>query len=195
MRTVFVVAALIVVVGSPVRAERLRFALPEFTGGFATYNTTVVYTGEPREILSVSVRVVASIEQLGRVFCIHAPGVPEEYWGWFTFGPVLRARVWRNGDDGTDHSLDYRIIEQSGDYNRRLILTPEPGFDVLQDGDLIHVRFDFWAGVPAACLPVYPGFLVETEATLTGVTLLIDVPDSVPVEQSTWGRIKSLYGE
>jgi hypothetical protein len=191
----FFAVAVIVVVCSPARAERLRFPLPEFNGGFATYQATIAYASEPRMISSVSIRVVASIEQPGRVFCIHAPGVPQEYWGWFTFGPVLRGRVWRNEQGSADYSLDRRIVEQPGDFNRRLVLSPEPGFDTLETGDLIHIRFDFWEGAPGACLPAYPNMLEQTLASLTGVTLLIDVADPVPVERTTWGRIKNLYGE
>jgi hypothetical protein len=67
---------------------------------------------------------------------------------------------------------------------------PLPDFS----GDSIHVRVDFLEGAPS-CLPEYPGWFEDTVASLTSVTLVIEVPDALPVEQSTWGRIKNLYGQ
>jgi hypothetical protein len=128
------------------------------------------------------------------VYCIHAPGVPEEYCrGWCIHGPRFGGGVWKNDDPaGSFLDLEDRIVQQPGDYDRTAALALSPGFDGLNAGDVIHVKFRFEAG-EWACLPAYPGHLVETEATLTGVTLLIEVADPVPVEHTTWGRIKSLY--
>lgn len=193
MRTV--TATLVVLAGMCVspRAETLEFPLAGFAGGFDTYRTGKTYTGEAKQVVSVSLRITASIDQVGKVFCIHAPGVPEEYWGPCIHGPRIGGGVWKNDDrTGTFFDLKDRIVREAGDYDRTPALDASPGFDGLNAGDVINVKFRFEAG-DWCCLPAYPIHLVETEATLTGVTLLIDVADPVPVEHTTWGRIKSLY--
>lgn len=171
-----------------VQAEVLILPLPTITGGFSSYQASVTYVGEAVRVSSVSLHVVAMIDQLGQVYCIHAPGVPLP--SVCTFGPRIRGRVWRNQIYGYDYELHSRVVEPAGDFNRALMLEPMPGFSELADNDIVEVKLHFYEG-DWCCLPEFPGALIEPEGTLISVTLIIEVSDIVPVEQTTWGCIKS----
>ena len=174
------------------QTEVLVLPLPTIAGGFSSYEASVTYTGEAVRISSVSLHVVAVIDQLGEVYCIHAPGVPYPS-GWCTFGPRVRSRVWRNEIYAYDYELHPRVVEPAGDFNRVLMLEPMPGFSELASNDIVEVRLHFYEG-DWCCLPEFPGALIEPEGTLISVALVIEVSDIVPVEQTTWGCIKSICG-
>ena len=62
--------------------------------------------------------------------------------------------------------------------------------DNSSDGDIVYVSFDIYKETLCCVPPVETSYSV---VTLEGVTLLIEVPDHVPVEKTTWGRIKGLF--
>ena len=193
MKKIYVVV-LFLFLYSQVRAETLEFLLSDITGGFYSYRASLIYTGEAVQFSSVSLRVEAAIVQSGVVMCIHAPGVPQSYWGPCTFGPVIEGWVWKNLDKRSGYKLSPLIVEPAGQYDQELELSPLSAFSELDNGDVINVSIYFSEGW-WCCHPDGLWAITDPEGTLTSVTLIIKVSDPVPVEDTTWGRIKSLYVE
>lgn len=189
LRTIFLLLVVVFLACPLVRAEVLQFPLPNISGGFADYQDSVFYTGDAVRVVSVSLRVVADIAAIGSMLCLGAPGVPSYY---CDIGIVVDGNVWQNQALYDNYRLSPFEILQAGDYDEELGLTPLPGFAEISNGDTIHVGFYFdsqWF----CCTPDNPGTINWPEATLTSVTLLVEVSPLLPVQQTTWSQIKNLY--
>lgn len=171
------------------QAEVLEFPLPNITGGFATYQDSVVYTGDSFEVSSVRLVVHALIDDLGYQICPTAPPLPAEV---CTLGFHYYGTVWKNQDQDLDYGPkgDYEY-SQTGDYEKTIQwVGGKWGFTELVSGDVVHICFDIYKEM-LCCVP--PVETHDPVVTLTNATLLIEVTDKVHVEQTSWGSIKNLF--
>lgn len=189
MRAITILSAMIALACPMIHAETLEFQLPTITGGFIypCYEESVQYTGEPVNVSSVSLRIEASVDKIGGMTCPQAPPLPGYH---CTIDIQMGGYVRKSEPVKGRHEYYkyYETITQAGDIDKVVVLETLPGFSGLNSSDIILVDFYFFWNV--CCIP---GFFVEPEATLTSVTLLIEVTDLVSVEQTTWGCIKSIF--
>jgi hypothetical protein len=162
--------------------------MPNIAGGFSTYQDSVLYPGDTLEVLSVSLVMRAVIDDLGYQICPTAPPQPAEV---CDLGFLFEGVVWKNRDSAVAYGPSgYSEQTETGDYEKT-ILWRGGGFNELVSGDVVRVSFDIYKHINCCVPPVETS---DPVVTLTSVTLLIEVPDQVPVEQTTWGRVKGIYG-
>lgn len=188
MRVLPLSLTVIILTCTLVQAEVLEFPLPNITGGLSTYQDSVLYAGDTLQVLSVRLVVAAVIDDLGYQICPTAPPQPAEV---CDLGFLFNGIVWKNRDSDVAYGpKGYSEQTETGDYEKT-ILWSSGGFTDLVFGDVIRVGFSIYKHLNCCSPPVETS---DPVVTLTSVTLIIEASDQVPVEQTTWGRIKSLYG-
>jgi hypothetical protein len=172
-----------------VGADVLEFPLPNIAGGFSTYQDCVLYSGDTLEVSMLRLVVHAVVDDLGYQICPTAGGYPAEV---CTLGFVFCGTVWKNLDSGISYEPNgYREQTQIGDYEKTIEWTcGNWGFTELVDGDVIRISFDIYREMMCR---VPPAETSDPVVALTSVTLLVEVPENVSTEQSTWGRVKDLH--
>ena len=189
MRGIFSFLTVLAVASPLAQAEILEFQLPNIAGGFSypMYRESVMYTGDSVQVTSVTLHVAAIIGELGSQYCPEAPPLP----GYTCpLGVFFDGTVWKNQETNVDYNRDHHEDTQTGDFYLDMGLRPTPGFNELVLGDIIQVGFRFYENI--MCCPGLP-VTMGPVATLTSVTLSIEVGDEVPIDLTTWGRIKGLY--
>ena len=177
---------MIILVCPIAQSETHEYPLTAFSGDFGYYITSGVYFGESAFVSSVTLRITMMIEELGWYACVEAPPGQSYY---CTIGVYLFGSVWKNDESQGEYCSFYAEKSQTGEITQDLILMPQPGFSDLANGDIIQIGLTFSTG--GMCCPSY--WKLDPEANMISAKLLIDVSDLVPTEQSTWGRIKSIY--
>ncbi len=186
MKSIFLLCVLLLVTAGTGYAEVFEYDLPALTGpSIGDRVTTFTYTGPAGTVNSLTVRVEGTVDVLGYTECLG--NVPPDTLVW-PLSPG--SHLLKPGDTG------YWIgsgsaLEVLGPFDESWFHhTFNGGFTELTTGDDIEVNLYFGpAALVGVCGPITP----PTAGTATRVTLLIDVSSPVPLEPSTWGRIKSLY--
>lgn len=166
-------------------AEVFEYELPELAGpSGAERTTTVAYTGPAGAVNALSVRVEGTVDVLGYVECLGNVEPDTSVW------PLtVSTRLQKPGDTGY-WSGSGPFLDALGSFDLAWgHNTFNNGFSQLANGDDIQVRLIF---LPAAIVGICGPITGPTEGTATRVVLSIDVSPAVPVETSTWGRIKHL---
>lgn len=188
MRLVWLLLTVLALASPLAEAEELEFPLPNMSGGFAAYHDSVRYTGDSVRVVSVKLRMVAVIDDLGYQECWEAPPIPGYR---CTLGIIFWGEVWKNQETSRYHDSGTLEQSQTGDYEKTISMSSGTAFTELISGDILRVDFPFYEN--GMCCASSPFLGQEPVATLTSVTLLIEVSTLVPTEQTTWSRIKSLY--
>jgi hypothetical protein len=178
--------ALCVSLVSTVSAEVFEFELPDLAGMTAGTNVTTafVYDGPDGNVNSIMARVIGDVHYIGRVECFTEP--PDTSDWPLDFGTALRkpgeTGYWTGWPD---------FLDQVGPFDRTYgHNTYSGGFTTVSNGDTIQVDAHFLpAALVGICHPITP----PPTGTVSRALILLDVSAPVPVEESTWGRIKALY--
>jgi len=175
------------------RAEVVEFDVPGLTGGTAdTIRVdTVVYHGPTAAVNLIYYQIKGHLDYLGRVTCVVPPGTPVDTLDWFF---DVTGYMKKPADDWwtTFPFGGHQFVRQVGPFDETQTHRPRGGVELQQltDGDVIKVGLLFkmsgWIGV---CFLIGP----PAAGTVQEVTVKFDVSYQLPVETSTWGRIKSLY--
>jgi hypothetical protein len=186
MKTTVLLAAALIATAGLANAEIYEYELPDLTGpSIGDRNTTFVYAGASGAVNSLSMRIEGTVDVLGFVECWGT--VPPDTSVWpLSPGSHLK----KTGETGywTGSGM---FLEVMGPFDDTWTHhTFNGGFSQLAPGDSIYVNLYFGpAALVGICSPITP----PTAGTMTRVTLSIDVSPAVPVENATWGRIKSLF--
>ena len=182
----FMLAGILLIFTGIANAEVYEYDLPALTGpSIGDRVTTFTYTGPAGAVNSLTVRVEGTVDVLGFTECLG--NVPPDTLVW-PLSPG--SHLLKPGDTGYWIGSG-AFLEVLGPFDDSWThVTFNGGFSELTTGDDIEVNLYFG---PAALVGICGPITGPTEGTATRVTLLIDVSPPVPVEPSTWGRIKSLY--
>jgi len=164
-----------------------EFELPDLAGMAAgtTLTTTFVYRGPDGNVNALSARVTGVADYLGRIEC---SGTPPDTSDWvLDIGTSLRKR----GDSGYWYGFP-GFMDQVGPFDETYLHhTFSSGFTAVSDGDTIEVEAYF---VPAVLVGLCHPITAPSTGTLLRASILLDVSESaLPVEASSWGRVKALF--
>lgn len=188
MKPLCLLLGILALASTPGRAEELEFPLPNITGGFARYFDSVAYGGDSVSVVSVKLRLLAVIDDLGYQECWEAPPNP----GYTcTLGIVFWGEVWKNEDTSRYRNAPILEQNQTGDYEKIMSLGSSTAFKTLAAGDVLHVEFPFFKN--SMCCASSPFLGQDPVATITSVALIMEISPLVPVENTTWSRIKIFY--
>jgi len=164
----------------------IEFELPELAGMTAdtSLTTTFVYRGPNGSVNLVSARVTGTVDYLGLIECFTVPPDTSEW-------PLdIGTSIRKQGETGYWSGWP-GFLEQIGPFDDTYIHhIRNNGFTTLSDGDIVQVDLYFF---PAALVGLCHPITAPSTATLSRASILLDVSAPVPVEESTWGRIKALY--
>ncbi len=169
------------------RSTVFEFELHDLAGssGDTSRTTTFVYQGPTGAVNSLSVRVIGIVDNLGFVECYVSELPDTSVW------PLeISSRIKKPGDIGYWLGIG-PFLEQLDSFDETFAhYTYTGGFSTVSAGDSFHVELLFGpALIVGLCGPITP----PSTGVMDKVTVLIDVLSSVPVEHTTWGRIKSLF--
>ncbi|MDH3197632.1 MAG: hypothetical protein OEO21_05270 [Candidatus Krumholzibacteria bacterium] len=179
-----VLAIVVALTGGHARANVLEYALPELVGlsGAPPETTWVVYTGDVAVVTAVSLNITGLVSQLGVLEC----GQPPTPAVWtLDIGVSVRKPL------EADYWSGLATLSETGTFDVTVALSPG-GFTGLDPGDVIAVEYTFApSAFPASCTPVGDPPLGATGS----ITLVLEVDYPIPLDASTWGRIKALYAD
>lgn len=180
-----IVATILLLTAGAATADVFEYELPDLNGpSTGDRMTTMTYTGPSGAVNSLTVRLEGTVDALGFVVCEGV--VPPDTSVW-PLGPG--SHLLKPGDTGYWLGSG-SFLETLGAFDDSWTHhTFNGGFSELTTGDQIEVHLYFG---PAALVGICSPMGDPTAGTATRVTLSIDVSPSVPVEETTWGRIKSL---
>lgn len=153
---------------------------------------SLVYYGPLAYVNSVSFRVTGIVDDLGEVCC----GLPEDCPGasgsWFMtwWGAVEHV------DDpdpvhGKWVASSPEYLSQIAPFDQIGFAENQNSFQSLTDGDVFNVELYFGKGgwpQPYECEVIRP-----TAGTMYSVKVILDVSSTLPVQSTTWGRVKTLF--
>jgi hypothetical protein len=187
MKTFVILSGILLVVAGLANAEIYEYELPDLTGPSTNGEqmTTLVYDGAAGTVNSLTLLIEGTVDVLGLIVCESV--VPPDTSVW-PLGPG--SRLLKAGDTGYWYGGG-EMLDALGPFaDSWTHNTFNGGFPGLVAGDTIEVYLCFCPTVLVGlCSPI----TAPTAGTATSVTLAIDVAPIVPVEDSTWGRIKGLY--
>jgi len=186
MKNILLLVCVVLVLAGTANAEVYEYVLPELNGpSTGDKTTTLTYTGPAGAVNSLTIRIEGTVDVLGYVVCEGSVEPDTSVWPLAPGSHLLKP-----GDTGYWIGSG-SFLETLGPFDDSWIHhTFNGGFTELATGDDIEVNLYFG---PAALVGICSPMTLPTAGTMTRVTLLIDVSPPVPVEPSTWGRIKSLY--
>jgi hypothetical protein len=179
-----VLAVAVALTGGHAQANVLEYVLPELVGmsGAPPETTGVVYTGDVAVVTAVSLSITGFVNQLGVLECGQPP--TPEVWT-LDISVAVRKGLQMGYWSGL------AILSETGTFDVTVALSPG-GFTGLDPGDVIAVEYTFApSAFPAICTPVGDPPLGATG----NVTLVLEVDYPIPLDASTWGRIKAFYAD
>jgi hypothetical protein len=163
--------------------------LPELDGSSADTLRTVtyVYDGPTGDLNGLSARLRCGLSSLGYLECLGGISPPDTV----VWALMAYSNIGRTGESGYWDGSPLPF-ESLGGYDVTYPLnTKSGGFTTLSDGDILEVGLHFGpSGFVAMCSPITP----PSEGLVIRASIIFDVTPATPVEDSTWGRIKSLFG-
>ena len=157
------------------------------TGDYASVDT-VTFGGPRANVLSAQIRIEGSMNASQLSCCLTYVCPDTVPWG-MVFDLIMK----RIGDPGYSWEQNWRgsfYHEEAGVFDITADVRRTGGFSQLQSGDRVSLNSFFGPmGFVAMCSELWPA----PYGTVLGATLLLDVEYVVATENSTWGRIKSIY--
>jgi hypothetical protein len=164
-----------------------QFDLPELTGSTVDTLRTVSfsYQGPPGTVLGGSMSVTGVIDFMGKLSCPDYP--PPDTVNW----PMGVSAVVRTPDYGAWDGRTPILTEEFEPFEESFELeTSRTEPSVIREGDEVRVEFIMRpTGYVGSCAPATE----PTTAYLVRVTVTLHVSYWIPVENTTWGRVKALY--
>jgi hypothetical protein len=174
-------------------AEIVEVPLPEFNGDYPGEGIIVPRVVSfqlervPTVVHGASIRLAGETD-VGQLFCSGA-GL-DGYHSWpFNFYAILRDSV----SGGSWKADTYAALDQGGPFEITIDFKarsgPTPTWSFLLDGESDIELTGGPVGYVAVCSALTP----PPSAVINEATLLIDGDFPIPVEQSTWGRVKAVF--
>ncbi len=163
--------------------------LPELDGSSADTLRTVtyVYDGPTGDLNGLSARLRCGLASLGYLRCLGGISPPDTVvWTLMAYSRIRLAGDLGYWDGGSES------FGALGAFDETYPLTANSGgFTTVTEGDILEVGLHFGSsGYIGMCDPITP----PSEGIVIRASIIFDVTPGTPVNDSTWGRIKSLYG-
>jgi hypothetical protein len=190
IRLLTILAIILLTVSSLAFSATFEVELPELDGSSADTIRTVtyVYDGPTGNLNNLSFRLRCGLSSLGYLECLGGITPPDTV----VWTLMAYSKIRRSSESGYWDGSPTLPFGELGSYDVTYPLnTDSGGFTTVTEGDVLEVGLHFGSsGYIAMCSPITP----PSEGLVIRASIVFDVTPATPVEDSTWGKIKSLYG-
>jgi hypothetical protein len=147
---------------------------------------TLVYNGPSGSLTKLFINVSGYIDEMGRVLCPDWPPPDTVNWSMSTVVTVKKpgtSGYWQGGPAVLTAEWEpFNYVTE--------LIAWNVGYTELIDGDILEISMLFReSGIVHTCFELTP----PTTGVLLRVALQTEISYWIPVENTTWGRIKALY--